>query len=78
MKFREWIRAKAVIRELARRDGVSPAAVRASMQEAIDEAWATADPAARAEQLRRFPAGKPTVEAFMIRLAGDLQTEQTT
>lgn len=68
MTFREWIRAKATIREVAQREGVSPAEARASMQEAIDEAWLTTDPSVMAEQLRRFPAGKPTVEELLVTL----------
>lgn len=70
MTLKEWIRAKAVIQELADREGKTPGEIRASMQEAIDEAWATADPAAKARQLELFPDGKkPTVEHFMLTLS---------
>ena len=74
MSFKEWLRAKLTIRMIAQKEGVSSATIRASMQEVIDEAWATADPAIMAQQLRRFPTGKPTVEEFMAKLAQELKT----
>lgn len=73
MTIRERIRVKAVIRTLAQRDGVRPEDVRASMQEAIDAAWENQDPAVRWKQLQLFPTGKPTVEAFVLRLAKELK-----
>lgn len=72
MTLKERIQAKAVIRTLAQRDGVRPEDVRASMQEAIDAAWENQDPAVRWKQLQMFPAGKPTVEAFVLRLAKEI------
>lgn len=70
MTISEWLRAKAVIQTIATQEGKTPAEIRASMQEAIDEAWNTDDPAARAKQLQLFPDGKkPTVERFMLTLS---------
>lgn len=73
MTITEKIKVRKVIRTLAQRDGVKPEDVRASMQEAIDAAWENQDPAIRWKQLQMFPAGKPTVEAFVLRLAKELK-----
>ena len=43
------------------------------MQEALDEAWATADPAAKQRQQQLFPDGKPSLEQFIVTLAGELR-----
>lgn len=68
MIITDQIRARAVIRELAQRHGTTPEAVRASMQEVIDAAWASAEPAAKARQQQLFPNGKPSVETFLLRV----------
>lgn len=73
MTIKEKIKVQRVIRMLAQRDGIRPEDVRASMQEAIDAAWENQDPAVRWKQLQMFPAGKPTVEAFVLRLAKELK-----
>ena len=39
MTIEEKLRAKLVIREVARQEGKTPTYVRAAMQEALDEAW---------------------------------------
>lgn len=68
MTIYEKLKAKRVIRQTARIQGVTPTQCRREMQEAIDAAWATADPAIMAAQLRLFPSGKPEIEEFIIRL----------
>lgn len=73
MKIFDTMRAKRAIRGTAQQFGVSRQQCRADMQAAIDEAWATADPAAQAEQQHLFPAGKPTVEEFLAVLGKQLQ-----
>lgn len=73
MKFREKLKAKAVIRRTAQQFGLSTAEVRRDMQEALDEAWATADPAAKQRQQEMFPDGKPSLEHFIARVAAELQ-----
>lgn len=65
MKVKNKIRAKRAIRATARKTGTTPKQCLADMQEAIDAAWATTDPAAKAYQEQLFPAGKPTVEEFI-------------
>ena len=67
------IRAKRAIRETARRTGKTPKQCLADMQEAIDAAWETTDPAAQAYQKQLFPAGKPTVEEFIAVLGARTQ-----
>lgn len=67
MTIKEKIRANRAIRQVAEREGKSPAEIRQAMQEAIDTAWA--NPAGRAMQQQLFPAGKPTVEEFLLRTA---------
>ena len=69
MTYREWLRAQTVIQILADRQGRTPNEIRASMQDAIDEAWRTTDPAALQEQWRRFPDGKPTPEEFIVTMS---------
>lgn len=74
MKLRDKLKARATIRETARRFGITPEQCKADMQAAIDEGWRTEDPAARAYWAELFPDGrKPTVEEFIVRLAGELQ-----
>lgn len=72
--LKERIRAKAVIQELAQREGKSPEEIRRSMQECIDEAWDNKTQTSAAAWLRYFPDGKkPTLEEFMCRLAKELK-----
>ena len=65
MKRKVKKRAKRAVRATARKTGLTPKQCLADMQEAIDVAWATADPEAQAYQNQLFPAGKPTVEEFI-------------
>lgn len=73
MKLKDKIRAKQTIRATGRHFGISPAQSRAEMQQAIDVAWATADPDAQAYQKQLFPGGKPTVEEFIAVLGTRLK-----
>lgn len=73
MNLRDNIKAKAAIRHAAQKCGVSAAEARRDMQEALDEAWATADPAAKQRQQELFPDGKPSLEQFIARVAAELQ-----
>lgn len=73
MTIMEKIKVRKVIRTLAQRDGVSSEEVLKQIQESIDAAWDNQDPAVRWKQLQLFPAGKPTVEAFVLRLAKELK-----
>lgn len=76
MSVSDTIKAKLVIRVVAAKEGVSVAEVRRKMQEALDEAWATADPAAQQRQRELFPDGKPSLEKFLLTLAGELRSSE--
>ena len=67
------IDAAAVIRRVAQRHGLSTDDVRREMQAALDEARATADPAAKQRQQELFPDGWPSLEQFIARVAAELQ-----
>lgn len=69
MKIFDTMRGKAAIQETADRFGQSPEQVRRDMQEAIDAAWASDDPAALELQHQLFPEGKPTPERFILALS---------
>ena len=72
MTIEEKLRAKLVIREVARRENKSPAAARAAMQEALDEAWEQSlkDPEGAAVWRGYFPDGKkPSLDEFIVRMA---------
>lgn len=74
MTITERIRIESLIRELARRNRTSPAAIRRDIQEAIDEAWDNKTPSSAAAWLEYFPDGeKPTVEVFICRLGTELR-----
>lgn len=75
MTLKEKLRAKSVIRYVARLEGKTEKQVRQSMQEALDDAWNTAwQPGNIRAQLRwqqLFPGPrKPTVEEFIVRISG--------
>lgn len=72
MRINDWIRARRAIRRTARLAGVTPAQCRRDMAAAIEAAWASQDPDARETQIQRFPAGKPTVEQFILTLSREL------
>lgn len=62
MKYQQ---TSTIIQTIAREQGVTETKVRRDMQEAIDVAWNTNDPAAKARQNLLFPNGKPTPEEFI-------------
>ena len=72
MTIEEKLRAKLVIREVARQEGKTPAAVRAAMQKALDEAWERSlkDPEGTATWRGYFPSGKkPSLDEFIVQMA---------
>lgn len=76
VKLGDKLRAKAVIRQVAEQQGLSTAEVRREMQLALDEAWATADHGAQQRQHELFPDGKPSLEQFIMTLAGELRSSE--
>ena len=64
--------AWSVIRKIAEAEGTTPAVIRQEMAAAIDAAWANPDPDAQAKQQQLFPAGKPSVEFFLLRISKEL------
>lgn len=52
MTIIQKLRARNVIRKVARQQGISTAQCRAEIQEAITEAWATYDPQVKDRQIR--------------------------
>lgn len=76
MTIKEKMKAKMVILTLAQRNGTTASAIRASMQEALDEAWNTsrASPESKATWNEYFPSGKkPSVEEFIVRLSNEIK-----
>ena len=69
MKLKNWIRAQLVLQKVALQAGKTPAEVRQEMQEDIDIAWSNPSAEAAMMQQYRFPAGKPTVEEFVVMLS---------
>lgn len=72
MTVEEKQRVQNIINQIAWKQGVAPDAVRASMQEALDEAWKRSlkEPATRATWKIYFPANeKPSLEEFISRIA---------
>lgn len=65
-----------LIQDLAKSKGRPASQIRKEMREAIDAAWQTSDPAAQARQRQLFPEGKPSLELFILRLAGMLPPAQ--
>lgn len=61
-----------LIQKMAQDQGRPVSLVRKEMREAIDAAWQTEDLAARERQQQLFPEGKPSLELFVLRLAGML------
>ena len=72
MTIEEKLRAKLVIREVARRENKSPAAARAAMQNALDEAWEQSLNNLKVAAVWRgyFPDGKkPCLDEFIVQMA---------
>ena len=61
------LRARAVIRKVARQQGISTTQCRAEMAAAITEAWRTADPQARDYQIQLVGDSHiPSPEEFIL------------
>ena len=54
-----------VIKEMAKKKGVSEVESRESICEAIEVAWNTLDPETKRQQRELFPCGKPSPEEFI-------------
>lgn len=77
MTLNEWIRVQNMISWLAKREGCSPAEIRSEIQKSIDAAWDNSrdDTEVKARWAQLFPAGKPTLEQFVVRIADHLSQE---
>jgi hypothetical protein len=74
MTIIQKLRAKYVIARVAKQQGISTSQCRAEIQEAISEAWATADPQAKLTQVRLVGEERiPTPEEFIVLVARQLQ-----
>ena len=72
MTIIQKLRARLVIRQVAKRFGISAAQCRAEIQETIREAWATTDPNVKAQQIQLVGEERvPSPEEFML-LVSDL------
>ena len=60
---------KDVIKEMAKKHGVSEVEIRESICEAIEVAWNTLDPETKRQQRELFPRGKPSPEEFICVVA---------
>lgn len=67
------IKSRAAIIRTAANHNQEPAQVRADIQEAIAEAWASEDPAAKALQAKLFPNGQPSPEEFIAVISSTLK-----
>lgn len=76
MKILDNMKGRSVIRCTADHFGESELQVRKDMQEALDAAWATDDPAAKKLQEDLFPDGKPTLEQFIVTLGRHIREQQ--
>ena len=73
MTIIQKIRARLVIHQVARQNGISVAECRAAMTEAIREAWDTSDPRTRQHQAELIGKGRvPTPEEFIVLLSGSI------
>ena len=67
MTIKQKIRAQLVICQVAKQQGITPAECRAAMIEAIQDAWATADPIARQRQIELVGEDRvPTPEELFL------------
>lgn len=76
MKIFDNMRGRASIIRTAEHFGQSEEQIRKDMQEALDAAWATDDPEAKALQEQLFPGGKPTLEQFIVTLGRHIREQQ--
>ena len=63
------MKCNRIIREMAKKNGVSEQTVRSEMQKALDEAWNSTDPSEIEKQKELFPAGKPTLDEFIEKIS---------
>lgn len=74
MTIIQKLRASLVIRQVAKQQGISTSQCRAEIQEAITEAWATADPQAKRLQIQLVGEERiPTPEEFITLVSRQLQ-----
>jgi hypothetical protein len=74
MTIIQKLRASLVIRQVAKQQGISTSQCRSEIQEAITEAWVTADPQAKLLQIQLVGEERiPTPEEFIILVARQLQ-----
>ncbi len=76
MKIFDTMKGRSVIRRTAGHFGQSEQQIRKDMQEALDAAWGTDDPAAKELQGKLFPDGKPTLEQFIVTLGRHIKEQQ--
>lgn len=76
MNIFDTMKGRSVIRRTAGHFGESELQIRKDMQEALDAAWATDDPAAKELQERLFPGGKPSLEQFIVTMGRYIKEQQ--
>ena len=64
---------ESLFEQIAAKNGVSVGEVVREMQIALDATWDHPDPAARKNQLKLFPNGKPSVEEFIRVMAKQMK-----
>ena len=70
--------AWSTFQKIAQEEHTTPAAVRKSIAETIDTAYASPDPKVRAYWQQLFPNGKPCPEAFIYQLANEVRSKNST
>ena len=74
MTIIQKLRVSLVIRQVAHRQGISTDQCRAAIQEAISEAWRTADPTVRQRQIQLVGEERiPTPEEFILLVSDQLK-----
>lgn len=67
---------KAIIRQIAKEHGVTPAEVKRDMQFAIKEAMSSTDPVAHEHWKRISPDGsEPSIEQFLTYVVGQVRCQ---
>lgn len=67
------LRARMVIRKVAKQQGISTSQCRADMMAAITEAWTTADPQTKNRQIQLVGEDRiPTPEEFIVLISSTL------
>lgn len=73
LSFKDLARCRQIIREIADNNGQTETEVRGQMQALLDLSWDQGDPEARAKLDALFPAGKPSLEEFILILSGEVR-----